>query len=307
MFNKPINIIFIHRGKCNYLRSSLACARRSNPEANIFLIDDNGNCPFDSIKHYNINDYSDSAKEFAKKYQHFSSNPFDFELFCIQRWFILLDFVKINGLENFFYADSDVLIFSNLTSEWPKFSNFSFTLSEGSSGHNSFWNSPKILDDFCNFVMNIYSQKDKIGYKNIVDFWKNYQLSNKAGGVCDMTLFRFYKERCPGIVGETAIIINDSTYDDNFSSGIQNGVRYKMSIFGTKKIYWKSDEPYGKDNFGKLIKFNTLHFQGDKKRYIGRAYQRKNIYAWGSFVKGKVIIILKKIGLFKLFIKLKNI
>ncbi|MDD4902098.1 MAG: hypothetical protein PHE24_03100 [Patescibacteria group bacterium] len=307
MPDKPINIIFIHRGQADYLRFSLAGARRSNPTANIILLDDGSNGPFDSIKRYNIDDYSGGAEEFARVYQHFSSNPEWYELFCLQRWFIIADFVKKNGLENFFHADSDVLIFADLAKEWPKFSQFALTLSEGSAGHNSFWNSPEILDDFCRFLTDVYSRKDEAGYQRVVDFWKNYQLKNKPGGICDMTMLNFYKKSRPELVGETAGIIDGSTYDDNFSSSIQGGVHYQMSVWGAKKIYWRSGAPYGKDDSGNLIKFNTLHLQGKKKKYLERAYQGKNIYAWETFIKGKIISLIKKAGLFEFYTKLKRI
>jgi hypothetical protein len=306
MTNRPINIIFIHRGEGSYLQYSLAAAHRSNPTANIFLLDDKENCTFNYVKHVNINNYISGAENFAKTYQHLSSNPFDFELFCIQRWFIISDFLKTNSLENFFHADSDVMIFSDLAEEWPKFSNFSLALSQGSSGHNSFWNNAKILADFCDFVSNIYNQNDKENYEKMMAFWKNIKEDHKAGGVCDMTLLRFYRETHLGTVGETAVIVNNSTYDDNISSSIQGGTRYKMSVFGIKIIYWQAGLPYGKDDAGSLIKFNTLHFQGKKKRYMKIALAEKNIYAWQTFAKEKIISILKKIGLFKFYLKLKK-
>jgi len=139
MSEESVNIIFIHRGANDYLKFSLAQAHKSNPLANIFLIGDNGNRNIsDFVKHYNIDDYFASALKLENVYQHFSCNSVEFELFCIQRWFVLLDFIKANKIEKFFYADSDVLIFSDLAREWSKFSNFSFTLSSGACGHNSF-------------------------------------------------------------------------------------------------------------------------------------------------------------------------
>ncbi len=305
--DQPINIIFIHQGQADYLRLALAAARRSNPAANIFLLDDGSNGPFDSIKQYKISDYSAAAEKFSLVYQHFSSNPLAFEIFCLQRWLIINEFVKKNDIADFFHADSDVLIFTDLAKEWPKFSNYSFTLSEGSAGHNSFWNSQEALDDFCDFLTDVYSRKDETGYAKVAEFWKNYQLRNKPGGVCDMTLLRFYREKYPAKVGETAGIIDGSTYDDNISSGAQGGVSYQMSIWGIKKIFWRFDQPFGKDASGNLIKFNTLHLQGKKKRYLREAFEGKNIYAWQTFSKEKMIGLLKKIGLFESYTKLKEL
>lgn len=302
-----ISIIFIHLGNSDYLQSSLNLVHETNPDVNIILIGDESNDHFDFVKHYNVADYFNSAKELSSVYQHFSCNPVNFEIFCIQRWFILLDFIKSNNIEIFFYADSDVLIFSNLSDEWLKFVNFSFTLSEGSCGHNSFWNSSDSLKKFCDFIMDVYCGKDKVNYKEIVKFGKDYMLRCNAGGVCDMTFFKFYKKKYPEIVGETAIVIDGSTYDDNFSSNSQGGVQYKTTIFGAKRIHWRSGMPYVKDIQGRFIKFNTLHLQGNKKRYINRAYHRKSIYPWETFAKGVVVDFSRKIGLLNFFIRLKKV
>jgi hypothetical protein len=313
MTSEPINIIFTHSGKCDYLRYSLAAAHRSNPKANIILIDDTNDYQLDYVKRFNINDYSQSAKEFTKIYQHlyYSANPTDFELFYIltwfERWFVISTFIKANGINNFFYADSDVLIFSNLAEEWPKFSKFSFTLSEGTSGHSSFWNSAEAISDFCQFLMDVYSRQNQVSYGKMLDFWNNYQLQKKEGGVCDMTLLRLYSEAHPGKVGETSVIIDGSTYDDNLSSSAQGGNNYQKSIFGIKKIFWKNMMPYGKDASGKLIRFNTLHFQGKKKIYMAKALEGKKLYAWKLLAREKSINLLRKINFFNFYLRAKKI
>ncbi|MEI6191057.1 MAG: hypothetical protein WCP24_01645 [bacterium] len=291
MLNEPVNIIFIHRGKADYLTVALKCARGSNPEANIFLISDNANDKIDGIIYKDINNYFNSAKQFAKNYEHLSTNTYEFELFCIERWFILRDFTKTNKLERYFHADSDVLIFSDLAVEWPKFSNFSFTLSENTCGHNSFWNNREALDNFCNFIENIYNKKDLDGYNKTLDFWNDYKLTKKPGGICDMTLFYFYQKKHPTIIGETAQIIDGSTYDHNFSSNIQGGVSYK-NILGIKKIIWKNNLPYVKNSSGILVRLNTLHLQGWAKKFSSKFYRReKNILLY--FLKEKILIYLK--------------
>lgn len=292
MKKDPINIVIIHRGENDYIHTVLKCAHESNQEANIFLISDRKNNDINFVKYINIDDYFYSAKQFSKNYEHLSTNTYEFELFCIQRWFILRDFMKINKIEKCFYADSDVLIFSNLNTELQKFSNFSFTLSEGTCGHNSFWNNHKALDDFCHFIENIYNKSDLDSYNKILDFWNSYKITQKPGGVCDMTLFKFYKEKYPNNIGETANIIEKSTYDHNFSSNIQDGVFYK-NIFGIKKIIWKNNLPYIKNNSNELIKFNTLHLQGWAKKFIPNFYYRdKNINFY--FLKEKIKIYLKR-------------
>lgn len=305
MENNFVNIILIHRGQSNYLDTALKCARESNPGANIFLIGDRESCDLDFVKCFNIKDYSLGASEFAKNYEHFSTNTYDFELFCIQRWFILRDFMEANNLNNCFYIDSDVLIFSDLISERSKFSNFLFTLSEETCGHNSFWNSFKAIDDFCVFVENIYNKSDEDSYNELINFWEKYQISKELGGVCDMTLFNMYKKRRPGLIGETASLIENSTYDHNFSSSSQNGVIFK-NILGIKNIIWQNRIPYVKNSSGDLIKFNTFHFQGATKKYMARAFNRKKIYPYRLVLRNIFYLFLNIFNVNKFYIKLRN-
>ncbi len=291
MNKNKINIIFIHQGRNDYLLTALKCARESNPLADIFLIGDKANNDIDSVSHKYISDYFYSAKQFEKYYKHFSTNSYEFELFCIQRWFILRDFMKENNLESCFYADSDVLIFANLLAEQSKFENYQLALSEGTCGHNSFWNSFDAINNFCNFTKDVYSENNIETYSKLIDFWTKYKLSKKSGGICDMTLLMFYKEKYPTLVGETANIINGSTYDHNLSSKNQNNTIYN-NILGIKKVVWKDNLPYVKDDTNILIRFNTLHLQGWTKKLSAKFYYRnKNIIYY--LLKEKMLIFLR--------------
>ena len=303
---EKVNIVFIHQGNDDYLSVALRCARRSNPEADIFLIGDESNDIFDFVRHYNIKEYSDGASQLAKVYKHFSSNSYQFELFCIQRWFVLRDFMHRQNLSDCFYADSDVLIFADLKTEWQKFSRFDFTLSDGTFAGEPFWNSREALDSFCSFVENIYSRKDQLHYDKMINVWEEIRHSGNAGGICDMTFFGFYKIAHPEIVGETTAIIDDSTYDNSITS-CRNGDVVFVMRGGIKKIFWVSgdDRPWGllqgsKDRF---VAFNSLHFQGRAKLHMERVFLRKKM-------RPSFIFFLKRIGVDKLYhgirIKLKR-
>jgi hypothetical protein len=301
-----MNIVFIHQGNDDYLSVALCCARRSNPEADIFLLGDESNNVFDFVRHYDIKDYSDGANQLAKVYKHFSSNSYQFELFCIQRWFVLRDFMHRQDLPDCFYADSDVLIFADLKAERQKFSQFDFTLTEQMSGHSSFWNSREALDSFCSFVENIYSRKDQLHYDKMLAIWEDIRRGGNSGGICDMTFLDFYRAAHPEKVGNTAAIIDGSTYDTNISLSHNGDVAFVMQG-GVKKIFWKegSDKPWGllQGSKNQFVAFNTLHFQGRAKLHMERVFLHKKM-------RPSFIFFLKRIGVDKLYhrakIKLKK-
>lgn len=291
-----MNIIFIHKGKSKYLDLALKQAHKSNPDATIILLGENYNNRLNFVKYYNINEYKTEADNFKQYYKHFSTNSYNFELFCFQRWFILKDFINKHKIKQFFYCDSDVLLFNNLIKD-NNFKKFNFTLSEEFCAHNSFWNKSNEINLFCNFLKNVYTKNDQKTYNQLLDFWRNHQKNKKNGGICDMTLFNLYKKINHKKIGETSIIINNSTYDHNINTNKQGGVKFQ-NIFKFKKIIWINHIPYVKTKDKNIIKFNSLHFQGNAKRYMERAYNNKKI--------NPIYIIIKK-NLKSCYFKLKKL
>lgn len=302
--DKNFNIIFIHKGNEPYLLMVLNCAKKFNHNANIFLLGDSQLALPSFVNFYRINDYSTSAKNFANYYQHFSNNRYDFELFCIQRWFILRDFMKANEINNCFHADSDVLIFSDISTEREKFLDFSFTLSEECCGHNSFWNNYESLNKFCNFIEQIYKKNNL--YQEILQKHKSAITENLFKNISDMTLFNLYKKNKLDKIGEMTDVINQSTYDHSFNLKKNGKCNFKQ-FFGYKKIEWKNELPYIKDQNNNLIKFNTIHLQGESKKYISYIYNKKKFFfsytIYKNYFRKLFYLILKTLKIEKFYVK----
>ena len=103
-----MNIVLIHKGFNDYLEYNIKNLTEKFPNSNLYLIGDNHNknitnkykCNF-----FNIKDYYENFN-----YYHYSVNEYDYEEFCIQRWFILKNFMKKNNIKFSIYFDSDVLV-----------------------------------------------------------------------------------------------------------------------------------------------------------------------------------------------------
>lgn len=61
--------------------------------------------------------YSKTMERVATMYVHRAPNEVSYELFCVQRWFLVLELVRQHGLDQVFVADNDVLLLSNVTME----------------------------------------------------------------------------------------------------------------------------------------------------------------------------------------------
>src|SRR5262249_7614411 len=210
-------IIFIHRSNSEHLKYSLAQAHQSNPNSTIILLGDSSNDVYDFVEHLPFVEYFQGAARFEKIYKHYSTHTVDFELICFQRWFILREFLMANNLAQCLYLDSDTMLYADVTKESKKFEQFDFTLCWNSIGCVFFLNRLKGLDEFCQFLMDIYGSKNKFYYDRMVAHYAVRKKHQLRGGACDMTAFQFYSEVNFGQMGEASHIIDGSVYDPNIN------------------------------------------------------------------------------------------
>ena len=267
-----IPVILIHSGFQDYVNYSLNKALENNT---VYLVGDvdpninNENFKFLKLENYINEDFS----EFKNIYTHLSTNPYNFELFCFLRWFILQEFMEKNSLDLVFYIDSDVMLYVDVNEEWKKFEQFDFTLLHRTAAVSSFITKTGI-DNFKNGLLKIYRNKNSYDYKKIESHFFTRQQFNLGGGVCDMTLLEYYHYHDsiggnPGKVGEMMVIIENSTYDHNINAEDQ----YFEYENGIKKVQMINGVPYvNSRKLNKLIKFNSLHFNSGAKSLMKYYY-----------------------------------
>ncbi|MDR0833280.1 MAG: hypothetical protein LBN93_03730 [Candidatus Symbiothrix sp.] len=248
---KTLPVIFVHKTNSFFLKHVLEQARIFNPDSTIYLLGDETNDKFRKIgiEHYNIADFSEQAKEFSKLYKHQSSNTYDAELFCFQRWFILRDFVTKKGISNFLYLDSDVLLYCNIDTVFKEYLDVDFTIVDHCCPSTVLFKSES-LNDFCNFVWN--------------EFYTCIEKDNRNREISDMTAFELYQKYKIPKVRDLTLIENNACFDGNINIA-GNFIEDK----GLKKIYWIDEKPYAKlKENQQLILLYNLHFQGDVKRQM---------------------------------------
>jgi len=262
-------IIFLHFTYNDYLKLSLCQAKHSNPKSMIYLIGNDTNNCYDFIEHHSFLDYFQGARDLSKIYIHLSSNSYKYELFCLQRWFILKEFLVTNNINECLYLDSDTMLYTDVTDDRKKFAQYDFTLSYVTSGCTFFLNRVGALADFCRFITDIYTKKEQYYYDRMLAHYAALRKNRKNGGVSDMSFFDIYRFEHFGEIGEVAQIIDGSLYDPSICVS-QPGFEMENGI---KKIIWKNHQPYGKHiKTGKEIKFNSLQFQGDTKNLMSQFY-----------------------------------
>jgi hypothetical protein len=92
------------------------------------------------------------SKLLREVYKHKSQWGEGFEFVCIERWFILYEFMITHKIDKCVILDSDILIFSNLTAVKEAFPDHDMTWT-GFSAHINFINDISALKQFCDFFL----------------------------------------------------------------------------------------------------------------------------------------------------------
>ena len=217
---------------------------------------------------------SKDCSEFIENYVHMSTNNPQVELFCFLRWLVLRDWMKENTVDVVLHIDRDILYFANASAEYQRYSNFEFTLSGRTSAHCSFFTFDG-LNNFCNYFMNIYRNKDSFDFSRLSSEFQVRQHYGLEGGVCDMTLFEKYARfEKPYRIGEVSIVSGSNGYYDHVVSISED---FEMDEeLGIKKINFNTPWPYGQNvRLNQSVRFSCLHFQGASKKYIREIYNRR--------------------------------
>ncbi|GAB3505749.1 hypothetical protein GCM10027341_37860 [Spirosoma knui] len=255
-------LVILHRGDPYYLKYCLYQARHTNPDSTIYLIGDESNGHYKGIHHHLTSTYWTSAAEFTDAYVHLSSRGYEYELFCIQRWFVLLDFMRAHQLERCVHLDSDVLLYDNLhrTGDWLGHDILQYI---HWIPHVMYINSLYALEQWCSYVTQSY--EDSARLQVLQALYQQYTDGQDPGfiGVSDMTLLELYQkqydERTSNLFKRREF--TDAVHDDNLNTGS----RFNTSSSGLgKQLVWRRGVPYGYFE-GKFLRFQSLHCQGYAK------------------------------------------
>jgi hypothetical protein len=261
---KRLPVIYIYFGKIpEYMIRSIDCAYENNK--NIIVLTDT-DFKYKKVTCFKINNYNKGLVQFESVYKHMSSNSYEFEKRCIDRWFILRNFVVQENIEVCYYTDSDVMIYGDLAVVYGNYKDYeaTYTLTElqgnyrwAASGCCSYWKA-ETLTLFCNFILETYST-EKI--KTLEEKWTYHQANKIAGGICDMTLLYLFSQRINFY--SLSKIKNVEVFDHNMlTSENYYPNEYEMEGNGNrliKKIVWENGIPYGNNLLlNEKIRFVTL-------------------------------------------------
>lgn len=241
-------IVFIHYGDSFYLKPSLICANKYNPNTDIYLLGDEMNKYCDKYTSVIWQSYKNYQKGtlfniFKNNYNHIGTSNNYFitqEKFCFLRWFILYNFLVHNKLDKCWYFDTDTFICCNLTKYENHFDNYKIAITNRISGTNTIINNKSMILELCQMICEfITDDKFLSTQKKMVDIsidqGKNYNF-------CDMCVIDELQKKYPSEIGEMTEILNGATFDPNINldKSDQTSLPQRWEMHkGKKLIYWK--------------------------------------------------------------------
>ena len=257
------DIIYIHKGELPfYLKLSIKQSLSVMPNIKIHLITDS-KFEHRGVFVYPLKDYRGDANKFEEKYIHLSTNTYDFELFCFQRWLVLKKFTVTENLQgSFVYLDSDVFLYSDIFQKLD-LGSYKMTVTGGYLPMYSLFKDKDSIIDFSIFLLSYFSEIEKIEYlKNYYN--KEFLSKCKLGGVCDMTILGLYSSNCLDLFGLNKGYFNTTIF--NFSLDAKR-LGFDKNKFNLKAFRYKDK----KASIGNVL-LHALHFQGDSKILAPRFY-----------------------------------
>lgn len=257
-------IVFAHSGRARYLPGVLMQAKKSNPNSRVvFLGDDTNRDLSGAVEFFNLSKYQSDSERLRRCYSHKSSNSYEFEFSAIARWLAVTNFCQEHGLSRIFNADTDVLIYSDLSDAASVLPSLPIAAYANGSGHASYW-SIDALVSLRNLILKTYEDRHSAEFEEITGVYDS--CSGMAGGISDMYFIQMLCRSKQWF--DLTQVINGATFDFNFSFASNGKMNFGMDS-GEKAIIWKAGSPYGICEDGE-IRLHTLHLQGQAKRSIDR-------------------------------------
>jgi len=259
-------VVFLHRGDHKYLKIAINRAKKSGNE--VYLLGENSNKDFcnnwinmDTLQ-------SDRIIAFKNAYVHMSTNPKEFELLCILRYFYLHEMMLQNNLSGIILADSDCLIYKKYEDEeYAPFDcafGWDFDARPGYICPSSCYWTLQALEHFTSFCLDAYTNNLDI----LKEKWAAYK--GKQGGISDLTLLHMWYLSTPPLQilnlmeDKSAIFEYVPAWDHDKKHLYQHNEFTKLL-----KIKFIDNKPYFIRMDGSLQSVNNLHMHGGKKIYMG--------------------------------------
>ena len=262
-------IVFFQAGDAQHLPYTFWQARHWAGSSPVILLGDKSNRHYRGLEHVPIREFASTVPRLRDLYVHISPNTVEFEFLCLARWLVMGEYARRQGLREFLYLDSDVLIYEKpaeivsrvpacrLATEWIR------DPGAGISPAVTYIRDLTVLQEIEANMVQFYSnpteiKNTRVSYEELV--------RKKRGGVSDMLFLARYASRLGEAVFNLWEPEKDGVVDININQAA--GFRFRE---GLKEIEFRDGKPYGfYEPTQRWLRFATLHFNGHSKKVMGK-------------------------------------
>lgn len=193
-----VTIIFTHFGYSSYLEYTLACARKTNPDARLILLGDQFNVGAalkHGWEHFSFNNYTSRFHDrFNKVFRHIQGrehNPIknnqDWLRYVFERWYFIEGFLTQESIQRFWHFDSDTMILQDLKIHQDNLSKVDFTVQCNNTCLNGVI-SPIVVSEFCAHICDLFEN-----FEFIKNQQHEFDTLNPGYAFTEMRAFDQYK------------------------------------------------------------------------------------------------------------------
>lgn len=300
-----VPVVVVHKGPKPHVRFCLCKAADSNPRGRVVLLGDAANVGIGIGEHHPCDDSSlrSDVAEFRAVYEHHGqAETFRFERFCIERWFLVRNFMRRENLDRCLVIDSDVLLFCDVAEEADRFRDAAMTFARWDAArlvpHCNFVNGRDALESFCDHVLWLYRKPrrmEPLKALNAKKFGRHW--------ISDMSLFHDWTARHGFRVGMLADALRDRVaYDDciDRTTGFARRSFLPGLLRPWKRIDYRDGVPHARHEHAGIVPMKCLHFHGPLKALMER-HARGHADDWRSaaiMVRAKLDKVPGKVRLF---------
>lgn len=257
-------IIFTHFGYSSYLEWTLRCARRTNPKVRCILIGDAENKDVASrcgFEHFDLNDFSSLKRSrFNEVFKHVQGvqhvsvrNGRDWLRYVFERWFVVHEFIRREGVADFWHFDSDTMILEDLQKYKPALIFVDSTTQCNDSCLNGLIRAP-VVDDYVKKIISLF---EDVAF--LAEQQAEFDTLHPGFAFTEMRAFLEYKKNS----GRNFLSLQKFNTSVVFDDCICQEHGYKMieMPFGrsVKAISFSNEICYVENNAGDAVRFVTLN------------------------------------------------
>lgn len=214
-------VIFIHYGPASYLRQTLGCARKANPDKRIVLLGDKSNRRFatGAAEFFPFEEFSSGAKHarFRKVFQVIQGERHRFTKhggmdvwleFVFRRWFLIEDFLVREQIDSFWTFDSDTLLLAPLGPREARFYDVEATTQCRGECLNGWVGSADLVARYTSCILDLF------GDKKFLDAQRERLKIHVGLAFNEMDAFSYFREREGVRTRQAASVIAGEAFDD---------------------------------------------------------------------------------------------